>query len=76
MLVFFTLAKVYLLRPDTSEEGEAGLMVVPVVGVGGEEGGAEDVPAAVCVSRESFLEKRGKDGEGVDWGPPRYQMRT
>lgn len=60
----FVLVKVYLLRPDAAEEGKAGLMVVPTVGGGDTEGGAEDVPAAVCVSRESFLEKRGKDGKG------------
>lgn len=50
-----------------AEGGEDGLMAtVPALDDGGQEGnGAADaVPVPpVCVSSESFLEKRGKNGE-------------
>ncbi|CAM9595952.1 unnamed protein product [Ectocarpus sp. 13 AM-2016] len=60
----FHAEKVFLVRRDTAEAGESGLMTVPADTSGGDasgEGDANvDVPAAVCVSSESFLEKRGK----------------
>lgn len=63
------LAKVHLLRREAAETGQGGLMTAqPPVGDGGGDGeGTGDAPAAaaavVCVSSESFLEKRGRGSE-------------
>ncbi|CAM9140542.1 unnamed protein product, partial [Scytosiphon promiscuus] len=60
----FQAEKVFLVRRGGVEGGEGGLMATsPPIVEGEEESGTDDaVPAPpVCVSSESFLEKRGKD---------------